>query len=167
MKLIIIILSSIFINACGGTKDLSSNTIVPVQADIESEKMLENDMINKSIHMLEYTANSRGSHILVRITEKFINYKLNRNDELLAIPNTKENWSELMTLMANIDLKQIPNLDPPSQAHQYDGAAHANFSVHQTKELKPLKTPTFDAGNPPKAIASIVEKMLSLIPSKN
>ena len=117
--------------------------------------------------MLEYTANSRGSHILVRITEKFINYKLNRNDELISIPNTEKNWNDLMLLMADLDVKTIPSLEAPSKAHQYDGAAHATFSVYVQKDEEGLQTPTFDAGNPHKAIAPIIDKMMSLIPSKN
>jgi hypothetical protein len=150
------------INACGGTKDLASNT-----NDNQNSLTRENGEMLNTIQMLEYTANSRGSHILIRITEKFINYKLNRNDELIAIPNTAANWSELMTLMSKIELKSIPELEAPSKAHQYDGAAHATFSVYKENDEKSLQTPTFDAGNPNKTIAPVVDKMLSLIPSKN
>ena len=162
MKFILLIFSTIMINACGGSKDLASNT----GDNYSSLTQEERDMIN-NIQMLEYTANSRGSHILVRITEKFINYKLNRNDELIAIPNTEKNWNDLMLLMADLDVKTIPSLEAPSKAHQYDGAAHATFSVYVQKDEEGLQTPTFDAGNPHKAIAPIIDKMMSLIPSKN
>jgi hypothetical protein len=162
MKFILIIFSTIMINACGGSKDLASNT----NDNHNSMTQEKSEMIN-TIQMLEYTANSRGSHILVRITEQFINYKLNRNDELIAIPNTKENWDELMMLVSKVDIETIPNLEAPSKAHQYDGAAHANFTVYKEKGTNELQTPTFDAGNPNKAIAPVIEKMMSLIPAKS
>lgn len=162
MKFILIIFSTIMINACGGSKDLASNS-AEQSNEINQEKIVQ----EQSIQMLEYTANSRGYHILVRITEKFINYKLNRNDELIAIPNTSENWNELMSLMAAVDTKSIPSLEAPSKAHQYDGAAHATFSVYTEKGENGLQTPTFDAGNPNKIIAPVVEKMMTLIPSKS
>jgi heat shock protein HslJ len=163
MKIITIILTTIFFNACGSSKDLTSK--ISNENATETSKRVET--ISKNIEMLEYKVNSRGVHKLIRVNQKNISYRLDRNHELLVLPTAKEDWEELMILLANIDVKGLPNLEAPSKAHHYDGAAQTNFSVYLNDSKLALTTPTFDQGNPNKAIAEIVEKMITLIPSKN
>src|SRR5690606_3316541 len=72
----------------------------------------------------------------------------------------ESDWQELMTLLNEIDVKNLPNLEAPTKKHQYDGAAMTTLKV--TMDEEEFETPIFDNGIPPKDIEAIVNKLLSI-----
>merc|ERR1712000_386427 len=105
----------------------------------------------------EYTAITRGSYTMVKANKDTITYQLSRTSKEETKDCTKQNWDTLTNLASNVDITKIDQLEAPSKAHQYDGAAIANLNV--TVGDKTYRTQSFDAGNPPKEIAEIVNHL--------
>jgi len=157
MKTYTIILITIFLNACGATKN--------IQTDLaeNSTKTSTMSKTNQTENMtFEYTAITRGSYTMVKANKDTITYQLSRTSKEETKDCTKQNWDTLTNLASNVDITKIDQLEAPSKAHQYDGAAIANLNV--TVGDKTYRTQSFDAGNPPKEIAEIVNYLLSLTP---
>lgn len=155
MKTFTILLLTVFMNACGSSKEVASNL---TDASINT-KMAQTSLT------IKYSTTSRGSSTNFTVTENKVTYQLNRTDKSIEMPMAKKDWSELMDLMKVISLKEISNIKAPSKAHQYDGAAAAVFTVINSEGVN-YNAPTFDAGNPNKIIAPIINKIMSLIPVK-
>lgn len=157
MKTYTIILITIFLNACGASKNMQSDLAE------NSTETLTMSKTNQTENMtFEYTAITRGSYTMVKANKDTITYQLSRASKEETKDCTKQNWGTLTNLANNVDITKIDQLEAPSKAHQYDGAAIANLNV--TVGDKTYRTQSFDAGNPPKEIAEIVNYLLSLTP---
>jgi hypothetical protein len=160
MKLFTLILLTLLMNTCAGRKELASN--------INSKKT---EGVNQTIATqdmgltLVYSATSRGFLNKISINAINTTYQLNFNEKPIIIPTNKNDWEALMETLKDLDYKRLTHLEAPSKAHQYDGAAQASFTIHYNEEDHYV-APTFDAGNPNKAIAATIKTMRSLIPSK-
>ena len=157
MKTYTIILITIFLNACGATKNMQSDL---AENSTETSTMSKTNQTENMI--FEYTAITRGSYTMVKANKDTITYQLSRASKEETKDCTKQNWYTLTNLASNVDITKIDQLEAPSKAHQYDGAAIANLNV--TVGDKTYRTQSFDAGNPPKEIAEIVNYLLSLTP---
>ncbi|WP_336066439.1 hypothetical protein [Mesoflavibacter sp. CH_XMU1404-2] len=157
MKTYTIILITIFLNACGATKNMQSDL---AENSTETSTMSKTNQTENMI--FEYTAITRGSYTMVKANKDTITYQLSRASKEETKDCTKQNWDTLTNLASNVDITKIDQLEAPSKAHQYDGAAIANLNV--TVGDKTYRTQSFDAGNPPKEIAEIVNYLLSLTP---
>lgn len=113
----------------------------------------------KSTLSFEYSAISRGSYKHVKINKDTIHFSKKRNSSSLKTPCDAAYWNTLTKLYDNVDLKSIPNLEAPSKAFQYDGAAIAHLKI--TSNGKTYESAPFDHGNPPKEIAALVKAILS------
>jgi len=153
MKTTTIILITILLNACGTSKDTASNS--NADTTINTTKMGQDQTIT-----LEYSAITRGSYKLVKVTSETILFQNARNEKAKTKKCTKEQWDKLLVMLKEIDLKEIPALEPPSKAHQYDGAPIGSFTVVHNDAT--YRTMAFDAGNPNKKIADIINEMLAL-----
>ena len=157
MKTYTIILITIFLNACGATKNMQSDL---AENSTETSTMSKTNQTENMI--FEYTAITRGSYTMVKANKDTITYQLSRASKEETKDCTKQNWDTLTNLASNVDITKIDQIEAPSKAHQYDGAAIANLNV--TVGDKTYRTQSFDAGNPPKEIAEIVNYLLSLTP---
>ena len=157
MKTYTIILITIFLNACGATKNMQSDL---AENSTETSTMSKTNQTENMT--FEYTAITRGSYTMVKANKDTITYQLSRTSKEETKDCTKQNWDTLTNLASNVDITKIDQLEAPSKAHQYDGAAIANLNV--TVGDKTYRTQSFDAGNPPKEIAEIVNYLLSLTP---
>ncbi len=157
MKTYTIILITIFLNVCGATKNMQSDL---AENSTETSTMSKTNQTENMI--FEYTAITRGSYTMVKANKDTITYQLSRASKEETKDCTKQNWDTLTNLASNVDITKIDQLEAPSKAHQYDGAAIANLNV--TVGDKTYRTQSFDAGNPPKEIAEIVNYLLSLTP---
>ena len=119
----------------------------------------ENKTQSKNISF-EYSAVSRGIFNKININEKESSLQDSPNGAIKTIPCPKANWSNLLNALKNIDITNIPKLEAPSKAHQYDGAAIANLIL--TIDGKTFETVSFDHGNPPKEIEALVKEILSI-----
>ena len=109
---------------------------------------------------LEYTASSRGFFKQIIINKKTISTS-NQIDSKLAIKNCNDDfWQKITENLKNISIETIPNLEAPSKAFLYDGAAFAKLKI--THKGKLYESEPFDHGNPPKAIKNLVKEILSI-----
>ena len=108
-----------------------------------------------------YEATSRGFYEMTEITKDSILFSNDRDLEEVEVSkcNTKD-WSELIQLLKEIDVKSLSQLESPTNKHQVDAAAIATFSVKINDET--YETNVFDHGYPPKPISSLVNKVLSM-----
>lgn len=122
-----------------------------------SSKLSQNQDNNLSF---TYTAFTRGTYTMIKIDQSSIKTQFNRTDKEKTKTISTEDWTTLKTLINAIDVKSLNTLEPPSTAHQYDGAAGATLTVTLNNEA--YTTPTFDGGNPAKKIAELVNKILAM-----
>ncbi|MUU79825.1 META domain-containing protein [Winogradskyella endarachnes] len=110
---------------------------------------------------IKYQATSRASFEYITISKSEI--IISEDKTLLKTDKFKTNlkdWEELNKLISTIDPETIHNLTPPSTAHKFDGAPHATLAIILGDVQ--YMTPTFDHGNPPETIKTLVNKVLSI-----
>ncbi|NNK27221.1 MAG: hypothetical protein HKP06_03175, partial [Flavobacteriaceae bacterium] len=120
-----------------------------------ASKMEQNNMIT-----IEYTAITRGSFKEIKATKEIISYQKNRSEQASVKDCSEKEWGELMVLLKAIDLDLLSKLEAPSKKHQFDGAAIATLIVTVNEKL--YQSPSFDDGNPPKEIESLVKYILTI-----
>lgn len=133
------------------TTDVKSTTV-------NSEQISKVDQDNTTIW---YEATTRGFYEKIWITKDSITVTNDRNQkEKMSYKTQESDWNELMSLLKEINLKSLPDLEAPTSMRHYDGAAIATLGV--TKDKEEIKSNSFDHGHPPKTIESLVNKMISM-----
>lgn len=107
-----------------------------------------------------YYASSRRSYKFISVNKKTISLSEKRDVKLLRKPCDKAIWNNITSALKPIEIEDIPNLEPPSKRHQFDGAALARLKI--TFKGKTYETQPFDHGNPPEKIAVLVKEILSI-----
>lgn len=126
---------------------------------LASQEVLSNQE-EKSLQFT-YRVHTRGFFEILWLTKDSIT--LSKDIDLVKTESfnyPEQDWQELMTLLHGIDVKNLPNLEAPSQMHRHDAAAMTTLKV--TIDEEAFETPIFDNGNPPKTIEAIVNKLLSI-----
>jgi hypothetical protein len=72
----------------------------------------------------------------------------------------KKEWSDVLQLVAQLDLDGLESLVAPTEKRLYDGAAHSTVSV--VIDGKSYVSSSFDEGHPPAEINALVNKMLTI-----
>ena len=133
----------------------SSANDASVQVQSQDLNQSQEDMV------ITYEANTRGFYEKIWITKDFVSFSNDRNLKTVIKSRCKEDdWKALVTLLKDIDIKNLPELESPTKMHQYDGAAMATLSIEKDNET--YETKVFDHGHPPKAISELVNKVLSM-----
>lgn len=109
---------------------------------------------------IEYSSSTRGAFQQIIVNNKTIAVTRNRDGDLITKTCSDKEWYNIIELFKKINIENLPNIEPPSKNHQFDGAAAAILLI--TKNNKAYESPTFDHGNPPKKIASLVKEILSI-----
>ena len=122
----------------------------------------KNDEINDNyITAVKYKVSTRSTFDFILILQNKI--AISEDQSLQNMKNYSidaAEWKELKSLIDAVDLESFLKLTPPSQNYQHDGAGHATLAL-QIGDIEYM-TPTFDHGNPPKAIEALVNKVLSI-----
>ena len=111
---------------------------------------------------IQYVANSRGMYQKITIQNHQIAICKDRNDQGIGVTSSLSDadWNDLVDSFSKIDLEQLSTYEGPTQKRFHDGAPMANMLVkYKDKEYQ---SATFDHGNPPQAIADLVNKVVSL-----
>jgi len=115
-------------------------------------------------YVIEYNTYSRGLAIRNKVLEeKNVLYYHDLRPKKTEEQKVMLSKSELLFFkkaLAAIDLKEIENLEPPSTDHQHDAVPGATLII--SFKGKSYRVPTFDHGNPPQTIKSIVDKIMEL-----
>ena len=110
---------------------------------------------------IRYSATSRAYGSTLLLKDAILSFeKLRPTPQKTEKQISEVDLNEIAELVQKIDLTNLEKLSPPSQAHQYDGAPGASFTI--TIGNKTYRTPTFDYGNPPEEIKALIEKLEAL-----
>lgn len=110
---------------------------------------------------LIYEATTRGFYEKIWITKDSITVTNDRNQiDKIRLSTPENGWNEIMSLLDEVDVKSLPNLEAPTTLRHHDGAAFATLTIVQNKVE--TKSETFDHGHPPVQIETLVNKVLSM-----
>ncbi len=125
------------------------------QQDPQTSMELQDDMT------IIYEASTRGFFEKIWVTKDLISFSSDRSlKEVAGTKCNSKDWDTLVTLIKDINIEGLPELEAPSKMYQVDGAAMATLTVKINDET--YQTKVFDHGHPPKTIAKLVNKVLSM-----
>ncbi len=125
-----------------------------------AETCSQNNEQNKEISFT-YETMTRGSRVNYTLTQEDIKVVRNMGGETKASEKmTSKDWENLMEKMEEIDVPNISKLKPPSDKRTFDGAAHAILTIKKGDEV--YRSNSFDHGNPPSQLKSLVKAILRL-----
>ncbi len=163
MKTITIFIFSIILNGCGGAKEASSQEASAAEnpdAMVKENPEVTADTKQEKSLLIEYSAITRGASTHIKIADRAIEYSESRKNKEATKQCSDVEWAKLKLLIYKIDLGNLPKLEAPSKKHQTDGALAASLTI--SKDEKVYQTASFDHGNPPKEIESLVKYILSI-----
>ena len=139
--------------------DVKVFTAVKSEASRPSKNSITEDNYKKFV--VTYETSTRGSfkHIEVSKTQIKISKERSLKNSSTYACNAQD-WKMLKDMLSNSVVENLDLLTAPTDKRLHDGAPHATLSV--IKGDVEMMTPTFDHGNPPKEIESIVNKILSM-----
>ncbi|AZJ33246.1 hypothetical protein SAMN05444344_0968 [Tenacibaculum mesophilum] len=105
----------------------------------------------KEFDKIAYEAQTRGSIVQLTIEGNNLSYKINQKEGSKKV--TKEQLEELNTIVNELNLEQISDLQAPSEKRITDAALHAKFTIKIAN--KEYRSSVFDAGNPPKELKKL------------
>lgn len=162
MKTVALIFLSLFLTkSCQSKKDVVETASVAETVKTEENRdEISKDKVQENA-MIEYEALSRGYYKKIIFQNNQITIVSDRDSQGKGdiVRLSKEDASEISTLLKGINLDGIANLKAPTEKRMYDGAAHANLTV--TKNGKTYSGGGFDHGFPPKEIEKLVSKLVS------
>jgi hypothetical protein len=110
---------------------------------------------------ITYEASTRGFYEKIWITKDTISFSTDRSlKTVTTFKCHKEDWDSILELTNILNLNILPTLNAPTNMRQVDGAAMATLKIELQNEV--YKTNIFDHGHPPKTIAELVNKVLSI-----
>jgi hypothetical protein len=124
------------------------------------ETCSQNNEQNNEISFI-YETMTRGSRANYTLTQEDIKVVRNMSGETKASEKmTSKDWDNLIEKMKEIDVPNISKLKPPSDKRTFDGAAHAILTIKKGDEV--YRSNSFDHGNPPSELKSLVKAILRL-----
>jgi hypothetical protein len=155
MKLLFSLLTILMLNKeCDQKKTMDATNEAATNSE-NSPKIMQDDA------KISYEASTRGFYEKIWVGRDSITVTADRNHKSsMSYPTPEKDWNELMTLLKDVDIEEMPNLESPTKMRHYDGAAHATLTVG--KGESETQSNSFDHGHPPKAIEPVVNKVLSM-----
>jgi heat shock protein HslJ len=121
----------------------------------QNSKQAQDEMV------ITYEASTRGFYEKTWITKDSVSFSNDRNLTTVTVTVCKSSdWNVLTTLIKDINVKELPELEAPTKMYQVDGAAMATLKIEMNNEV--YETNIFDHGHPPKVISLLVNKVLSI-----
>ncbi len=117
------------------------------------------EIVDNSL-VFEYSASSRGSYKSITINSSRISVNGKRESKSIEKELSKEVRSRLLALLEKVNLGSLSSLEPPSKAHQFDGAPLAQFKIIRDNKVYQVKP--FDHGKPHPIIERLVKEILSI-----
>ncbi len=153
MKILFCLMAIISFTECG-EKTSSEPSVEPTATQIPNS-------VNEEGNLFVYEATTRGFYEKIWVDKESISVTNDRDEtEISRFPTPESDWNELMHILSEIDVSNLPNLEAPTAKREYDGAAIATLIIKQNREE--TTSNSFDHGHPPKAIEALVNKVLSM-----
>ena len=121
--------------------------------------------LQESNNIVSYVSSTRGYFMTLVLQENKLLVRKDRNSEkgeLLAVSD--KDMDAVKALISEINLATIDKLESPTKMRLYDGAPYANIFI--TQKGKVYRGAGFDGGHPPKELAALVNKLISLSQKK-
>ncbi len=116
---------------------------------------------NSDLQKVVYEAYTRGSFMRVEVEQGQVNVFDARQD---PSPDTKamtsSAWQKITAAVDAVELAGISTLTPPSNRRASDGALAAQITITNSKG--DFVSPIFDHKNPPEALKTLTDQVLSL-----
>lgn len=120
----------------------------------------ESTQMQETGTIVEYTANTRGYHLKIKLTSNELSFTNQRDsNELTKVSLKEDQKAELQQLLKAINVEKIAELKAPTQKRLYDGAAHADLTINVNG--KEYHSAGFDHGEPPAEIEKFIKKLIS------
>jgi len=132
---------------------------------LEAKSKFKRAVLNDNEAIVTYIASTRGYFSQLVLHENKLLVRSDRNSkigEVIAVSD--KDMDEVKTLISEIDLQNIDKIESPTKKRLYDGAPFANITIIQ--KGKTYKGAGFDGGYPPKELAALVNKIISLSQKK-
>ena len=111
--------------------------------------------------MIRYEASSRGYFYSVSVDPNSIMINNDRGGSgRLEKATTKNEWEELLVILKEISLENLDDMDTPTEKRAADRAAMATLEIKYP--TKSYISNTFDHGNPPATVRTLVDKLLQM-----
>ncbi|MBT8253648.1 MAG: hypothetical protein HKN00_01900 [Flavobacteriaceae bacterium] len=107
-----------------------------------------------------YEASSRGYFLSISINPEDLKIIKERGGDVVTSVLNENERDELHTVLNQIDLKTLSDLEAPSTKSTFDGAHMAFLRVSVPEQA--FESQIFDHGNPPKKIEPLVRLILNL-----
>lgn len=126
----------------------------------------ENVQLEDEITMIEFSSGGMsGYNERIQITSEKISITIEqRRSQEDAITYeeaiTKDDWSQLINNIENINFSEIENLESPTMKRAYDGAMHSEIIVTTSKEK--YLSPSFDDDNPHEKLKPLMNAIRAL-----
>ncbi len=152
MKILFSILALFVIsNGCKGPDALAEKTI----------KNQTTEVLKSLDTTLVYRASTRGYFDYISIAKDSMIISSDRDLKTTTkYKVSKQDWQSLQHLIKALKIDSLPLLKPPTNRRHYDASYHTVLMIKIND--KEVITPTFDHDAPPKMIADIVNKILSV-----
>lgn len=142
------------------SESLISSTDAASNIDSSSTNLNESTQMQETGTIVEYTANTRGYHLKIKLTPNELSYTNERDsNELTKVSLKEDQKAELQQLLKAINVEKIAELKAPTQKRLYDGAAHADLTINVNG--KEYHSAGFDHGEPPAEIEKFIKKLIS------
>lgn len=152
----------LLLNQCGNTAKLSDeNPIAQQETAIPSKNKT---LAQEKLMAISYQATSRGVFFEVVVNDNEVVKSKDRSGKDKKVKQCSENeWIKIQSELKDIDLEKINELEAPSNDKSVDRSLHATVTI--TFPTQVYTSISFDHGNPPEQIASLVNTILSLAES--
>ena len=118
-------------------------------------------MLQQKEVTISYSTHTRGFFQELILKQNSLT-EFKDHEKLNPITSTLDakDWDKCVTLLADINLKTLPNLKSPTNYRQYDGAPFAQLTIIQKGDT--IQSSGFDHKYPPAELKPLVEHILSL-----
>ncbi|MGB1268818.1 MAG: hypothetical protein ACPG45_03705 [Flavobacteriaceae bacterium] len=163
MKITALIFSLFVLTSCCANKEtVKSDNITENKMEADRLK-LKTDALQESPIVI-YGSHTRGYHFTLTVYNSYATISKEYNGTPKKIEVKHEDIIEIKDIISKLTLKDISSYEAPTKKRFYDGAPHTTISVFSSNEK--FTSQTFDGGFPPKPLADLVNKVLSLSPEK-
>ncbi|MDY8135286.1 DUF4377 domain-containing protein [Aquimarina sp. 2201CG5-10] len=115
----------------------------------------------KKLKNISYQALSRDSFLYIEVDENNIKKTSDRDlKNFQSIKCSEKDWNTILSLIKQVNIKEIHQLKAPSQKRLFDGAPHGLLKI--TLDNKTYPSNGFDHGNPPQIITPLINHILTL-----
>lgn len=113
---------------------------------------------------IEYRTLTRGSYQLLKLNESTVEVtQKSREKTIDTLKMDRKKWKRIVDMVQNMNLKELPYLEAPSEKRKHDGAAHAKLKIYFKGKI--YESSGFDHGNPPDTIKELVEFVVQYMPN--